>query len=105
NLIQNSADAIAKLEEKWIKLVATSDKYFLTISVEDSGPGIPPELRERILEPFFTTKEVGKGTGLGLPISAGMIKDHGGELTIDSRSSHTKFVIRIPLKHVELKAA
>jgi len=99
NLLNNSFDAIQELPSKWIKLDALSSLDQVLISVTDSGPGIPSEIRERILEPFFTTKEVGKGTGLGLSISLGIMKSHGGNLTIDSTCPNTRFVLELPLKN------
>jgi len=64
--------------------------------VSDSGAAIPPELREKIMEPFFTTKEVGKGTGLGLPIAKGIAEAHGGRLYLDGEAPATTFVIELP---------
>ena len=66
-------------------------------AVLDSGPGVPPELRARIMEPFFTTKPVGKGTGLGLSLSKAMVEQHGGELKLNESSQHTTFSFSIPL--------
>jgi PAS domain S-box-containing protein len=58
--------------------------HYLKISVTDNGPGIPKEMQERIFEPFFTTKDDGKGTGMGLAVVHGIIKSHGGAITVES---------------------
>ncbi len=98
NLISNSKDAVAELKERWIDIQAVDEKDHVRIVVTDSGAGIEKALREKIMAPFFTTKEVGKGTGLGLSISDGIAKEHGGTLTLDASSKHTRFVLEIP-KH------
>ena len=96
NLLNNSFDAIADLEEKWIRVDVEAEDHFVNIKVVDSGKGIPAEASEKIMMPFFTTKEVGKGTGLGLSISSGILKSHGGELSLDRNAANTTFVIRVP---------
>jgi PAS domain S-box-containing protein len=96
-LIQNAVDAIAPLEEKWVRIESVLKGHFVEISVTDSGRGISKELAQKIMQPFFTTQEVGKGTGLGLCISKDMIEAHGGTLKIDTESLHTKFVIQLPI--------
>ena len=88
NLISNAADAIGEVEEKAksgrIRLSARVEgKTLEEFTIEDSGPGIPEDARERILQPFFTTKEVGKGTGLGMPIVLRILDLHGLTLSID----------------------
>lgn len=105
NLINNAVDANELNPEKWIKLDVSSDDNFVTISVTDSGKGIPPEIAEKILNPFFTTKPVGKGTGLGLSISDGIIKAHGGMLCYDSTSVNTRFFFTLPVHHISQKVA
>ena len=64
---------------------ASSPRSCLCIEVQDEGRGIPPEELPRIFEPFFTTKDVGEGTGLGLAVSYGIIREHGGWITVDSQ--------------------
>jgi signal transduction histidine kinase len=74
------------------------DGDFAEISVTDSGAGIPTELRERIMQPFFTSRPVGQGQGLGLSLTRGIVEQHGGALRLDTASPHTRFVMRLP-KH------
>jgi signal transduction histidine kinase len=82
NLINNAIDAQERSEHKWIRVDAVlRDK--LKISISDGGPGIPRELREKIMEPFFTTKDVGKGTGLGLSISRNLAMGNGATLILE----------------------
>ena len=68
------------------------------IRVRDNGTGIPPEIRDKLFQPFFTTKPTGEGTGLGLSISWDIVtQQHGGTIAIDSREGEfTEFVIRLP---------
>jgi C4-dicarboxylate-specific signal transduction histidine kinase len=99
NLLSNAFDAVKDLPEKWIKVSVDVQEEYIEINITDSGPGIAEELRDKILQPFFTTKEIGKGTGLGLSISLGILKAHGGELDLDKDCSHTRFVIKLPRLH------
>ena len=71
NLLNNSYDAIEDLSEKWIRIEVSETDTSILISLTDSGNGIPEHLRENIMQPFFTTKTVGKGTGLGLILVLG----------------------------------
>lgn len=72
----------------------------IEIRVSDNGPGIPKEIQAKIFEPFFTTKVAGKGTGLGLSVSYGIIKDHNGNISIESEPGQgTMFIISLPIKN------
>lgn len=96
NLVNNAADAIEVLPERWIRIEVYSQDKILSFSVTDSGSGIAEHLREKILQPFFTTKPVGKGTGLGLSIASSIAERHGGKLTIDSTCKNTRFILNLP---------
>lgn len=98
NLISNSFDSIQHSSEKWITLNVFKQGDFIRFEVIDSGKGISPEIAEKIFQPFFTTKEVGKGTGIGLSISKGLIEAHHGKIYLDSAHPNTKFVIELPIK-------
>lgn len=68
--------------------------------VSDDGPGIPPEIQSRVFEPFFTTKKEGKGTGLGLPLCYGIVREHGGAIRVESEPGRgTTFVMEFPIVH------
>ncbi len=67
------------------------------VQVIDTGSGIPAGIKDRIFEPFFTTKGVNEGTGLGLDIAARVVRNHGGDIQVDSKPGHTVFGIRLPI--------
>lgn len=81
NLLLNAGYASPEGGEVRVRLVRRPGEY--GVAVEDDGPGIPPEIRQRILDPFFTTKPPGEGTGLGLSVTRTIVDEHGGELTFD----------------------
>jgi two-component system NtrC family sensor kinase len=96
NLTQNAVDAVGRGGHVWVR--TRPEARHLRIEVADDGPGIPREALARIFTPFFTTKEVGKGMGLGLTITRQVIKQHGGTLDVDSTPGEgTTFTIRLPL--------
>ncbi len=98
NLLQNAFDAVVDhAGERWVRADVTPHEDSVVISVTDSGPGIPPELRSRIMEPFFTTKPVGKGTGLGLSLSKTIAEEHGGKLEYAEDHGKTCFTLRLPI--------
>lgn len=98
NLLQNAFDAVVEQPgERWVRLDVEVRDDSAVISVTDSGPGIPLELRPRIMEPFFTTKPVGKGTGLGLSLSKTIAEEHGGKLEYAEDQGRTRFSLTLPL--------
>ncbi len=69
----------------------------MEIEFTDTGPGIYPNNLDKIFEPFFTTKPVGKGTGLGLPVSYGIVKKHGGDIVVKSQvGKGSSFFVHLP---------
>jgi PAS domain S-box-containing protein len=102
NLLNNAVDAVEPLPEKWVELQVKNVGKDVEISVTDSGRGIPEKIRDKVGQPFFTTKVVGQGTGLGLSISRGIVEAHGGSLHLDPDCEHTRFVVILP-KTVALK--
>ena len=98
NLLTNARDAVADSPRKAIRISAAVGPAAVEIAVADTGHGIPPELEQRIFDPFFTTKEVGKGMGLGLSITYGIIKEHGGTISVVSAPGEgAAFLIHLPL--------
>jgi C4-dicarboxylate-specific signal transduction histidine kinase len=102
NLLTNARDALAGVPRKVISITCEVHADAVELRVRDTGPGIPEGLEQRIFDPFFTTKEVGTGTGLGLSITYGIIKDHHGIISVDSRPGEgALFVIHLPLMRQE----
>ncbi len=99
NLINNAIDAIKDQQEsKWISITFSLSKTKLTMRITDSGNGIPKEIAEKIMTPFFTTKQHENGTGLGLSIARGIIEDHNGKLYIDCDHKNTSFIVELPME-------
>jgi signal transduction histidine kinase len=104
NLIINAAQAIEEQvggtdERGTITITTRLQDSHAVIEVADDGPGIPFDIQDRIYEPFFTTKEVGKGTGQGLALARTTIEQHAGTLECTSAPSHgTRFTVRLPLE-------
>jgi len=98
NLLTNARDAMADSPRKAIHISASVGDVAAELAFADTGPGISPGLERRIFDPFFTTKEVGKGTGLGLSIAYGIIKEHGGTISVLSPPGEgATFLIHLPL--------
>lgn len=96
NLLNNAVDAVENVNHKKIEVVTRESNDLVEILVSDSGPGINSTLREKIMEPFFTTKAVGKGTGLGLSVSLRLAEAMGGALELQEGVPQTCFAIKIP---------
>ena len=96
NLIDN---AVSAMGSSGVLTVRTGlDREYVFVEFGDTGPGVPPELRERIFEPFFTTKPVGEGTGLGLDISWRIVVNkHHGDIAVESVPGDTRFRVRLPI--------
>jgi C4-dicarboxylate-specific signal transduction histidine kinase len=107
NLLTNAMKAVANLPDKWVRIDAHEASQTLTIRVTDSGRGIPHHLVDKIFQPFFTTQDIGAGTGLGLSVSRGIVESMGGRLELDKYSANTSFVITVPcdLAHSVPKSA
>ncbi len=100
NLITNAEQAMEKRQGNTQRLIVSTRRAgnVIRIEVEDSGPGIPPNLLERIFNPFFTTKPTGSGTGLGLSISLGIVREHEGKIWAEnSPTGGAHFTIELPL--------
>ncbi|MCB1939105.1 MAG: ATPase [Rhodocyclaceae bacterium] len=104
NLLVNAAHAIETRGTITIRTEAP-DADHISVSVSDTGSGIPADTCKRIFEPFFTTKPVGKGTGLGLSLSYGIVQKHHGEITVDSTvGAGTTFRVVLPVNPPEGEA-
>lgn len=102
NLLDNAIDALGEgvpsNESPQITIRTCQKGGYLRVEIQDNGPGIPPEIRNRVLEPFFTTKPMGKGTGLGLDLTRRIVEyRHGGNLMIESVPGQTCFSVQLPL--------
>ena len=96
NLLDNAIDAVG--ESGTITITTQHDGSCARVDVTDDGPGIPADIRERVFDSFFTTKDIGSGTGLGLATTRRIVVDrHTGSLTVDSRPGHTTFHVSLPM--------
>jgi signal transduction histidine kinase/predicted CoA-binding protein len=95
NIIDNAAYAMDGHGVITINTRRESD--WVIVDIEDSGPGIPEDVQQKLFSPFFTTKPMGKGTGLGLNISFNIIQKHKGEIKVFSRPGKTRFSVRLPV--------
>ncbi|MFC1670170.1 PAS domain S-box protein [Spirochaetota bacterium] len=104
NILKNGAEAMSDRQDKskkaFFKFRTKRDGNIAQIEIEDNGPGMPEDVRKRIFEPFYTTKPVGLGIGLGLSVSYFIItENHKGEISVESTPGKgSKFIIRLPIK-------
>jgi CheY-like chemotaxis protein len=93
-----SMDAATLSKERQFLASSIPSGRYVRVSVADTGPGIPAEIRERIFEPYFTTKKMNEGTGLGLSVSLGIIETHGGAIEVESAAGRgTTFTVFLPV--------
>jgi signal transduction histidine kinase len=98
NLVVNAIQSMERGGSLTVETSCVDDNISLTVS--DTGCGMEKELLEKIFVPFFTTKDVGEGTGLGLPVVHGIVTSHGGEIDVHSKPGEgTRFVVRLPVTH------
>jgi signal transduction histidine kinase len=104
NLIDNAISAMNGTGTLTVRTGMDREQVFVEFG--DTGPGVPPEIRDRIFEPFFTTKPVGEGTGLGLDISWRIVVNkHHGDLSLESSPGDTRFRVRLPATSPDAGAA
>jgi len=103
NIILNAVEAMEGRGSLRLRTALSREHDQVIIEISDTGPGIPEDVVPRIFEPFFTTKEEGKGTGLGLSLVYGIVEDHGGHITAESKVGEgTTFIIELPLTRQEM---
>jgi signal transduction histidine kinase len=100
NLIDNAVDAMSGNDSGSVKQLTVRtarDPVGVLVEVTDTGSGIPSEVQSRIYDPFFTTKPIGEGTGLGLDAVSRIVRKHRGDIHVDSKPGDTRFQVRLPL--------
>jgi signal transduction histidine kinase len=105
NIMINAADAMQGRGVLTIRTFLGGDGNKVVIEFTDTGGGIPEDILPRIFDPFFTTKEVGEGTGLGLSMSYGIVREHNGNIEVDTvMGSGTTFRVVLPIEYGEAPA-
>ena len=99
NLLMNAQQAMEEQGEIRITTSFRESEGLEQVTVRDNGKGIPPNLLEKVFDPFFSTKAAGEGTGLGLSVSYGIIQEHQGEILVRSEPGQgTEFTILLPVR-------
>ncbi|MEH6348113.1 MAG: ATP-binding protein [Bermanella sp.] len=102
NLINNAFSVVKEMDDKWVRISIEEQENDLTLSITDSGLGIPSDIQQKMFNPMFTSKDIGEGSGLGLSISTNIVRKHNGTLIYNEKSKHTCFVLTLPKKHTFL---
>ena len=95
NLLENALDAVT--DGGSVEMCAKREGNQVVVRIRDNGPGIPPEVKGRIFDPFFSTKPLGRGTGLGLDIVRRLVRHNDGSIDFESRPGQTDFRVRLPI--------
>ncbi|MBL4703744.1 MAG: PAS domain-containing protein [Flavobacteriales bacterium] len=103
NLLNNSYDAIHSRKEKWVRFETSVTKKTVQLIITDSGNGISRKVSQHIFMPFFTTKETGNGTGLGLSLIDTTMKLHNGRIFVNHEVKNTQFILEFPIVQKQLK--
>jgi PAS domain S-box-containing protein len=100
NMLNNAYDAVvnAKTDQRWVTLSADCIDNWLQVDVANGGPAIREDVKAHLMEPFFTTKELGAGMGIGLSLSRAIAQEHGGALTLRGDTQHTCFRLVLPIQ-------
>ena len=98
NLLDNAADALDGRDDGAIDITVTFNDEFVCVTISDNGPGMPPDVADKVFDPFFTTKAVGSGTGMGLDFVWKIINNaHHGRVSIDTVEGRgTSFIVELP---------
>jgi two-component system NtrC family sensor kinase len=97
NLVMNAADAVGP--GGTVRIAAARHENGVRLLVEDNGPGVDPRVQAQLFEPFVTTKDVGKGTGLGLAVCRGLVDAAGGSISLDTEYGRgARFIVDLPAK-------
>lgn len=97
NIIDNAIDAMEVNGKGNLEITSAHDARFVKVTIKDDGTGIPEDIKQNIFAPFFTTKEMGKGSGLGLDVVSRIMLQHNGEVKVNSKPGATEFEICLPV--------